>query len=114
MTADEVLKRGSGTLCENLLMAEAYKNEIVFPNKKHDTKEKFYNGHLIENETYVGGYVECLNNGAYRADLKSEFLLNLDIYEDTIDQIGSTIDFFVNVESGENSETVTNVKEIKF
>lgn len=34
MYPDEVLRKGSGTLCENLLMAEAADRNIIFPNKK--------------------------------------------------------------------------------
>lgn len=34
MMPDEVLRRGSGTLCENLLMAEAFSRNIIFPNKQ--------------------------------------------------------------------------------
>ena len=30
---DEVLRRGSGVLCELLLMAQAYRGNIIFPNK---------------------------------------------------------------------------------
>ena len=33
MNPDDVLRRGSGTLCEHLLMARAFNNEIIFPNK---------------------------------------------------------------------------------
>tara|TARA_B110000503_G_C6971029_1_gene339203 strand:- start:507 stop:656 length:150 start_codon:yes stop_codon:yes gene_type:complete len=49
MNADEVLRKGyihlyigSGTLCEQLLMAAAFKGNIVFPNKKKEQAEKFY------------------------------------------------------------------------
>jgi DNA polymerase epsilon subunit 1 len=52
MNADEVLRKGilifnfiflgSGTLCENLLMAAAFKGNIIFPNKKKEMGEKFY------------------------------------------------------------------------
>jgi DNA polymerase epsilon subunit 1 len=113
LTPDEVLRRGSGTLCENLLMAEAYRNGIAFPNKKIEGGEKYYNGHLIEAETYVGGYVECLNNGAYRADLKSEFKLSKKKYEDTIEDAGKVLEFFITVESGESVENISNFKEVK-
>ena len=34
MMPDEVLRKGSGTLCENLLMAEAFFRGIIFPNKQ--------------------------------------------------------------------------------
>jgi DNA polymerase epsilon subunit 1 len=33
MSPDEVLRKGSGTLCEALLMVEAYRGNIVCPNK---------------------------------------------------------------------------------
>ena len=42
MTPDEVLRKGSGTLCENLLMAEAFKRNIIFPNKMNKKEDKFY------------------------------------------------------------------------
>eukprot|EP00644_Phytophthora_capsici_P000698 jgi/Phyca11/533658/estExt2_fgenesh1_pg.C_PHYCAscaffold_160024 len=61
--SEDVLRKGSGTLCEALLMVEAFSGNIICPNKQssaHD--EKFYKGHLVESETYVGGHVECLES----------------------------------------------------
>jgi DNA polymerase epsilon subunit 1 len=57
---DEVLRRGSGTLCEDLLMAQAFRGNIIFPNKQEENPEKFCGGKLIDTETYIGGHVECL------------------------------------------------------
>lgn len=57
---DEVLRRGSGTLCENLLMAQAFRGNIIFPNKQQENPEQYYNGKLIDSQTYIGGHVECL------------------------------------------------------
>ena len=37
---DDILRRGSGTLCENLLMAEAYRRNIIMPNKTREKNEK--------------------------------------------------------------------------
>ncbi len=34
MEPDEVLRKGSGTLCEALLMVQAFHGNIVFPNKQ--------------------------------------------------------------------------------
>lgn len=34
MEPDEVLRKGSGTLCEALLMVQAYNGNIIFPNKQ--------------------------------------------------------------------------------
>ncbi len=33
LVPEDVLRKGSGTLCEMLLMVEAYKEHIIFPNK---------------------------------------------------------------------------------
>jgi DNA polymerase epsilon subunit 1 len=80
MNAEDVLRKGSGTLCEALLMVEAYKGNIVCPNKQvgpvewttprvhqsvaqTDELVKFHKGHLLESETYIGGHVECLETG---------------------------------------------------
>jgi DNA polymerase epsilon subunit 1 len=45
---DEVLRRGSGTLCEDLLMAQAYRGNIIFPNKQIENLEQYHNGKLID------------------------------------------------------------------
>lgn len=48
MYPDEVLRKGSGTLCEFLLMAEAYNRGIIFPNKKIEDIDKYYKGNLLD------------------------------------------------------------------
>jgi DNA polymerase epsilon subunit 1 len=48
MYPDEVLRKGSGTLCENLLMAEAYTRRIIFPNKKIEDVDKYHKGNLLD------------------------------------------------------------------
>uniref|UniRef100_A0A0N5A8U1 DNA polymerase epsilon catalytic subunit n=1 Tax=Syphacia muris TaxID=451379 RepID=A0A0N5A8U1_9BILA len=71
---DDVLRKGSGTLCEALLMVEAFHRNIIFPNKQVQTTNKFTSdGHMIESETYVGGHVEALESGVFRADLPERF-----------------------------------------
>ena len=35
MNPDDVLRRGAGTLCESLLMARAFNDNILFPNKSN-------------------------------------------------------------------------------
>uniref|UniRef100_A0A9J2PCR1 DNA polymerase epsilon catalytic subunit n=1 Tax=Ascaris lumbricoides TaxID=6252 RepID=A0A9J2PCR1_ASCLU len=71
---DNVLRKGSGTLCEALLMMEAFHNNIIFPNKQVQTSNKHTaDGHVIESETYVGGHVEALESGVFRADLPERF-----------------------------------------
>lgn len=42
MPPDDVLRKGSGTLCEQLLMVEAFRKRIVCPNKHTSESEVFY------------------------------------------------------------------------
>uniref|UniRef100_A0A915Q6B6 DNA polymerase epsilon catalytic subunit n=1 Tax=Setaria digitata TaxID=48799 RepID=A0A915Q6B6_9BILA len=71
---DDVLRKGSGTLCEALLMVKAFHNNIIFPNKSVQYATKYTNdGHVIESETYVGGHVEALESGVFRADIPEKF-----------------------------------------
>jgi len=72
----KVLRKGSGTLCESLLMVEAYRANVVFPNKQVETLNKLTNdGRLLDTETYVGGHVEALESGVFRSDLPCRFRL---------------------------------------
>ena len=90
LSPDDVLRKGSGTLCEMLLMVgdnegsryngdlfqvEAYKANVIMPNKHVDVKGKMFQGHMLESETYVGGHVEALESGVFRSDLPTNFRL---------------------------------------
>jgi DNA polymerase epsilon subunit 1 len=54
MAPDEVLRKGSGTLCEALLMVEAFRVNIVAPNKQTSGGDRYHGGRLLESETYIG------------------------------------------------------------
>ena len=73
LNPDEVLRKGTGTLCEMLLMVQAYEKNILLPNKHSDPAERFYDGHLVESETYVGGHVESLEAGVSEVSILSKF-----------------------------------------
>lgn len=76
LVPDEVLRKGTGTLCELLLMVEAYRVNVIMPNKHVDEATQFYEGHLLESETYVGGHVEALEAGVFRSDINSDFKID--------------------------------------
>jgi DNA polymerase epsilon subunit 1 len=46
------------------------------PNKYQEDSCKFYQGHLLESETYVGGHVEALEAGVFRSDIPCKFRLS--------------------------------------
>ena len=72
----QILRKGSGTLCEALLMVEAFHANIIFPNKQETVPNKMTeDGHVLDQETYVGGHVEALESGVFRADIPCRFRL---------------------------------------
>ncbi|PLW15756.1 hypothetical protein PCANC_13456 [Puccinia coronata f. sp. avenae] len=113
LNPDEVLRKGSGTLCETLLMVEAFNGDIIMPNRHTDPHGTMYNGHLLESETYVGGHVEALEAGVFRSDILSDFKLVPDRCQNLIDELDSVLKFSI-VNEGELAlENVLNYDEVK-
>jgi DNA polymerase epsilon subunit 1 len=112
MGPEDVLGKGSGTLCEALLMVQASQKNIVCPNKHTDDITKFHKGHLLESETYIGGKVECLETGVYRSDLEYEFELQPSAFQQLIDSIDRDLTFTIEVENGKHLSDVANYVEV--
>ncbi|KAG0052419.1 DNA polymerase epsilon catalytic subunit [Gryganskiella cystojenkinii] len=113
MNPDEVLRKGSGTLCETLLMVEAFRGNIIMPNKHTESYNKMYDGHLLESETYVGGHVEALQAGVYRSDIPNNFAIVPETAQQLIDDLDAALKFSIEVEGGLKLEDVENYEEIK-
>lgn len=111
---DDVLRKGSGTLCESLLMNQAFRAKVLFPNKHHDNPLEYHEGtnRLIEQSTYEGARVECMRVGIYRADIKETFQLEPAAFDILISDLKSTIDFYLVEEEKVKIEDVENYKEI--
>ncbi|XP_023014693.2 DNA polymerase epsilon catalytic subunit 1 [Leptinotarsa decemlineata] len=110
---DEVLRKGSGTLCESLLMVEAFHGNIIFPNKEETELNKLtHDGHVLVQETYVGGHVEALESGVFRADIPCRFRIVPDAIDSLINQILKTLEHAIVVEEGIPMECVTNLEEV--
>ena len=52
---------------------EAYKGNIIMPNRHEDVQGSMFEGHLVSTETYVGGHVEALEAGVFRSDIATHF-----------------------------------------
>jgi DNA polymerase epsilon subunit 1 len=113
MGPEDVLRKGSGTLCEALLMVQANALDIVCPNKQIDPLAKFHQGHLLESETYIGGKVECLETGVYRSDVEYEFDLKPTAFQQLIDNIDRDLCFSIEVEGGMDRSDITNYDEVR-
>ncbi|XP_055836278.1 DNA polymerase epsilon catalytic subunit A-like [Solanum dulcamara] len=113
MPPDEVLRKGSGTLCEMLLMVQAYKANVICPNKHQSDPEKFYGSQLLDSETYIGGHVECLESGVFRSDIPTSFKLDPSAYELLINNLDRDLQYAIGVEGKMGLECVINYDEVK-
>ena len=110
---EDVLRKGSGTLCEILLMVQANDLDILCPNKQVDPLAKFHKGHLLESETYIGGKVECLETGVYRSDVEYEFDLVPSAFQHLIDNIDRDLCFAIEVEAGMDRSEIVNYEQVR-
>jgi len=113
MGPEDVLRKGTGTLCEMLLMVQACGKSIICPNKQIEPLAKFHEGHLVESETYIGGKVECLEAGVFRSDIEYKFELKPSAFEGLIKNIDRDLAFAIEVEGGLDRNKVTNYDEIR-
>ncbi|XP_077864309.1 DNA polymerase epsilon catalytic subunit A-like [Saccoglossus kowalevskii] len=113
MEPDEVLRKGSGTLCEALLMVQAFHANIIFPNKQETIWNKLTSdGHVLDSETYVGGHVEALESGVFRADLPCRFRMVPEAFQQLIDNVDRTMKQAIEIEEKVSIDKVTNFQEV--
>lgn len=102
-----------GTLCEALLMVEAFHGNIIFPNKQESELNKLtQDGHVLQQETYVGGHVEALESGVFRADIPCRFRIIPEAVDMLLEKVSKTLEHAIVVEEGVPLEYVTNLDEV--
>ncbi|KAI5192514.1 DNA polymerase epsilon subunit 1 [Nematocida sp. AWRm77] len=104
---DDVLRKGSGTLCESLLMKEAYRCEVLIPSKKRTRLLYKHNGRVADSLSYIGGHVECLKSGVYRSDFEYSFVFQKEYLKGMIEGI----DEILEMEAG--GKEIANRAEVK-
>ncbi|KAI0041486.1 DUF1744-domain-containing protein [Auriscalpium vulgare] len=110
---DEVLRKGTGTLCETLLMVEAFRGHIIMPNRHEEEHGNMFDGHLLASETYVGGHVEALEAGVFRSDISTHFKIEPSAVQQLIEELDAALKFCIVDESGASLADVTNYDEVK-
>ena len=110
---DDTLRKGTGTLCEMLLMVQAYQKEILLPNKHKPPREDFWDGHLLESETYVGGHVESIEAGVFRADIPESFNIDTSAIDELLNDLDAALTFSITVEEKKSLDDVENYEEVK-
>ena len=100
-------------MCEALLCVEAFNANIVFPNKQESELNKMTeDGHVLESETYVGGHVEAIESGVFRADIPCRFRLVPSAFQELLDDTERCMRRAIEVEEGIPFDTVTNFDEV--
>ena len=113
LNPDDVLRKGTGTLCEMLLMVQAYQKGIVLPNKHKEPTETFWEGHLLESETYVGGHVESIEAGVFRSDIPVNFALDAGAFDELINDLDAALRFSIEVEEKKKMDDIANYDEVR-
>ena len=93
-------------------MVEAFRANIIYPNKQRQNPEPLFQGHLLSAETYVGGRVEAIECGVFRADFPERVRLDPEAYQALIDNVERTVTFSLEKEENVPIENVTNYTEI--
>ena len=113
LNPDEVLRKGTGTLCETLLMVQAYKSQILMPNRHTDPIGNTYEGHLLESETYVGGHVEALEAGVFRSDIPTDFRIQPEAIQRLIDDLDASLTFSIVKEGKMSLEDIEDYDAVR-
>ena len=56
-----------------LPQVEAFRGNVIMPNRHEESHGTMFDGHLVASETYVGGHVEALEAGVFRSDIPANF-----------------------------------------
>jgi len=104
LAPDDTLRRGSGTLCEMLLLVRAHEAGVVAPDKQRGVawgdRWTADGRRLLESETYVGGKVEAVEAGVFRADLDYDWRVDPGGYSDLLAGLDDDLRHAVEVEGG--------------
>lgn len=85
----------------------------MLPNKYVEEPERFFEGHLLESETYVGGHVESLEAGVFRSDIPEKFEIQPDAIQGLINDLDHALKFSIEVEAGKKIEDVEDYDTIR-
>jgi DNA polymerase epsilon subunit 1 len=111
---EDVLRKGSGTLCESLLMCEAHTRAIVAPNKfSTGSGQRTFQHRLLEEETYIGGHVEALQSGIYRADLPIPFRIDRAAIQELQYRLDDFLRFAIEEEHHTSLDEVADYEQVR-
>ena len=69
-------------------------------------------GHLLEQETYVGGHVEALESGVFRSDLPCRFKLGTGVLQELMDNVRDTVQHTLEEEEKMPLDKIIDFEEV--
>lgn len=94
-------------------MVEAFHANIIFPNKQETQLNKLTaDGHVLDQETYVGGHVEALESGVFRADIPCRFKMVPEAVDKLILGVEKALKHSIEEEEQLPLDKVTNFEEV--
>lgn len=94
-------------------MVQAFRANIIFPNKQESELNKLTkDGHLLDQETYVGGHVEALESGVFRADIPCRFKIVPSAIDQLMIGVEKALKHTIEEEEKVPIQMVTNFDEI--
>ena len=94
-------------------MVEAFHKGIIFPNKQvAETHKMTADGHLLVSETYIGGHVEALESGVFRADIPCKFRMEVEALERLKAEVKDTLSYSLSHELGIDLETLEDLDQV--
>ena len=69
-------------------------------------------GHLLEQETYVGGHVEALESGVFRSDLPCRFKLGAGVLQELMDNVRDTVQHTLEEEEKMPLDKIIDFEEV--
>lgn len=93
-------------------MVQAFQANIIFPNKQETQLNKMKDGHLLDQETYVGGHVEAIESGVFRDDIPYRFKINPSTVTTLIEGVEKALTHALVEEEKIPLDTVLNFEEV--
>ncbi|KAL0233672.1 hypothetical protein PCE1_002181 [Barthelona sp. PCE] len=108
---DDILRKGSGVLCECLLLKNATKRNLAVPNSNdvifRNRVLPLYKNGFVKDLSFEGGTVRSLNAGIYRSDFPIEFEASPEAYRELSDLVEDEIEYYLTHEVSKPDNKVT-------
>jgi DNA polymerase epsilon subunit 1 len=113
ITANDVLRKGAGSMVGLVLLSRWYQWNIMAPNKAVRDTIEYYDGKPIKKKSYTGGDVELGEKGVFRVDFDWEIDLDPKRIRQIRDDAGIVVDMFCDRVYEETGKKVKNREQIK-